>query len=275
MPPPSPKDCDEVTPAFSLNPLQPLLAFPFRQRQGTQNLVIGAALLLFSLAVPILPALYVLGYQAVVVRRALRTGELEMPEWTDWSALLVEGLKAFGVSLIYTLPAIAAIVLGYAGMLSTSVMAAIMEDAGPNEVLRLMWVPLLGSLGGIALFGVGMLLALVAGAFAPVALAHMVAAERFAAAFRVREWWVILRANLGGFVLAYVLILGVSMAFSLAVQVLYFTLVLCWLVPVATVFYAMYVWTIGSGLIGLAYRDGVAKLATPLAPPAPALPDPP
>ena len=261
--------------AFSLTHLQPLIAFPFRQPRGLQKLVIGAALTLLGIAIPILPTLFVLGYQSAVARRAIRTGELEMPEWTDWSTLLVDGLKVFGVGLIYTLPAIAVIMVGYAGMMSTSVMAAIMEDAGPNEVLRWMWVPLLGSLGGIGLFGVGMLLALLAGAFAPVALAHMLATDSFAAAFRVRQWWPILRANLGGFVLAYVLILGVSMAFSLAVQVLSFTIVLCLLVPLATVFYSMYVWTVGSGLIGLAYRDAVEKLAVQPALPPSAVPDPP
>lgn len=260
---------------FSLNQLQPLLAFPFHQPRGLQKLIIGAALILLGIFIPILPTLFVLGYQSALARRAIRTGELVMPEWTDWSTLLVDGLKVFGVGLIYVLPAIAVIMVGYAGMLSTSVMMAVMEDAGPNEVLRWMWVPLLGSLGGIGLFGVGMLLALLAGAFAPVALVRMIATDSFAAAFRMREVWAILRADLGGFVLAYVLILGVSLASSLAAQVLFFTVVLLCLAPLATVFYGMYVWTVGSGLIGLAYRDAVEKLAVRLGTPPSGVPDQP
>ncbi len=266
--------------SLSTNSLQSLLEFPFKQPKGTEKLVIGAALTLLSFAIPILPSLVVAGYHAAIGRRAIRTGELVMPEWDDWSGFLLDGLKVAGVTLVFMAPAIAAFFLGYGGMMATSLGAAFVEDGGPAEIVPLMPVLLLGSFGGIALFGVGMLLLLAAAAFLPPALAHVVATGSFAAAFRVREWGAILRANPGGFVLGYIILMGVSFVGTFAIQILQLTIILCCLVPLALAAYSMYMGTVGSALFGQVYREGVAKLQAapaapppvPPAPPAPALP---
>jgi hypothetical protein len=95
----------------------------------------------------------------------------------------------------------------------------------------------------------------------PVAAGHMIATHDFGAAFRVREWWPIFKANLAGFLIAYALLFGVAMALNLAMQVLYFTIILCCLVPFIMVGATMYLIVIGSVLFGQAYRIGVENLA--------------
>ena len=236
--------------SVSMNNLQTLLEFPFRQPKGPEKLAIGGALTLLGFIVPILPGLVVAGYQAAIARRAIRTGELVMPEWDDWSGFLLDGLRVSGAVLIFMAPAILTFFAGYGGMMATSVGAAIAEEGGASELAPFMPLMLLGSFGGIALFGVGMLLLLASFAILPVALAHVVATNSFAAAFRVREWAPILRANLGGFVLGYVLLMGVSFVGSFAIQILQFTIVLCCLVPLVLAAYSMYMGTIGGGLFG-------------------------
>jgi hypothetical protein len=257
-----------MTTTLNTSNLQTLLEFPFRQPNGPQKLAIGAALSLAGLVIPIVPTLFVLGYQKAVARRAILTGELVLPEWDDWSTYLMDGLKVLGAALVFALPAILAFVLGFGGMMVTSVGAAIAEEGGSAQQVAWTLPLLLGSFGGIAFFGGGMLLLLAVSVFVPVALAHMIATDEFAAAFRFREWGAILRANLGGFALATVIVMGVGFVFSFVAQILQMTLVLCCLVPLLAGAYSMYVGTISSALFGLVYRDGQAKLA---AGPAPAL----
>lgn len=261
-----------MTAGLTTHNLQAIVEFPFRQPNGPQKLAVGAALSLAAMVVPIVPGLFVIGYQKAVARRAIHTGELVLPEWDDWSGYLLDGLKVFGALMILSLPAILAFTLGFGGMMVAGMGAAITEDASTAE--QALWAGplLLGSLAGIALFGLGIALIFVLGVFTPVAIAHLIATDDFAAAFRVREWWPILRANLGGFLLAHLLVMGAGFVFSLVSQILQLTLVLCCLLPVVFGAYIMYGGTLSSSLFALAYREGKAKLASQGGAPAPALP---
>jgi hypothetical protein len=240
---------------------QSILEFPFRRPRGTEKLAIGAVLTLMSFIVPVVPALFVSGYQKAVARRAILSGELDLPEWTNWGQLLVDGLKVFGVALVYLLPALAAFVLGYGGMIGASFGAALVEEGGPSQIVPAMPLLMIASVGSIGLFGLGLVLALAAGALLPPALMHMIARDEFAAAFRFREWGAVLRVNLTGFVVGGLLVLGLSFGFSFLVQILQLTVVLCCLVPVVLGGFSMYAGTVGSGLFALIYRDGAARLA--------------
>ena len=110
-------------------------------------------------------------------------------------------------------------------------------------------------------FGLAMVVGLVTGFVTPVAMMHTVAKDDFSAAFRVREWWPILRANLTGFLLSYVIVMGVWFAMTFVVQFLYLTIVLCCLVPFAFSVLIAYVLLVSNALFALAYRDGVANLS--------------
>ena len=93
------------------------------------------------------------------------------------------------------------------------------------------------------------------------AIGHAIARKEFAAAFRVREWWPILRANLGGFILNFALIVGLTMALSVLYQVLYVTVVLCCLIPVVMSVTTFYNSIVSLTLCARAYRTGMQKLA--------------
>jgi hypothetical protein len=260
-----------MTVSLSSDNWQRLLQFPFKAPDGTRKLVIGALLGLAGFVVPVIPNLLVLGYQKRLERHAIQTGELLLPEWDDWSALLLDGVKVFGATLVYLLPGILALILGFGGMLAGPIAAALMEEGGLPDGLASLPAAL-GPLGGLALFGVGFLLILVASLFLQVALAHLIATDEFAAAFRFREWLPILRANLQGFVLAHVLLFLVSFVVSFAWQILAATVVLCCLLPLVGGAYAMYLGVVGGAAFGLAYREGQARLAAgpPPLPVAPA-----
>ena len=251
-----------MTASLTTGQIQNTLAFPFRPPDGPRKLAIAAGLALAGFVVPLVPMLFVAGYQKAVARRAIETGELTMPEWDNWSGYLLDGLKLFGAGLLFVLPAIVLFSVGLGGMMATAVGAAIAEEGG--EAMQVAWtLPLLlGSLAGIGLFGVGMVLILAASLVLPVATTHLIATDDFGAAFRFREWLPILRANLGGFGLAYLVVMGVGFLASLVIQVLQLTLVLCFLVPVVFAVYIPYVGLLSSALFGLAYREGRQKLDT-------------
>jgi hypothetical protein len=85
----------------------------------------------------------------------------------------------------------------------------------------------------------------------------MVAKDSFGAAFQINEWWPIFRANLGGFILSYLIIIGVSMIYTLAVQALYFTFILCCTIPILAGIFGFYLYLISSEIFAQAYRLGL------------------
>ena len=107
----------------------------------------------------------------------------------------------------------------------------------------------------IPLFAV---LAVVLFALAPAAVGHMISHDSFGAAFRIREWWPIFRANLLGFILALVLSFGFSFILGMVIQFLYFTIILCIIVPFLMIGFTVYQLIVYSALIGMAYKEGAA-----------------
>lgn len=77
--------------------------------------VLIAGILLFPGGLLIIPAFITLGYVLQTVRN-LRTGlQYPLPEWTDFGAFLVDGLKFFVVLLVYLIPYIVLSAIGGSG----------------------------------------------------------------------------------------------------------------------------------------------------------------
>jgi uncharacterized protein DUF4013 len=114
----------------------------------------------------------------------------------------------------------------------------------------------------MACFGVGMLLLIPLWAVLPAVLGHVAATNSFRAAFHFHEWWRILRANIGGFLVAMILIAGVYAALLLVIEVLYFTIILCIAVPFLMAFISAYLLVIANVLFAQAYREGLQRLET-------------
>jgi len=236
---------------------QQVLAYPFRDPKWATKLLVGSAVMLAGFIVPVLPGLFVLGYFARILRRAIADGEWRLPEWDEWGQMLADGAKLFGVSLLYSLPAIVLMAVGFGLSFAPSFMTVFAPTGDESQVG--VWVA--GFFGAMALswvaMGLAMLLMLVALLFLPPAMAHMVARGQFGAAFRIREWWRIVRANRAGFALAYVIVMGLAGVAYFATTVLYVTLVLCCLIPFVLTPIYVYLLMIAGAVFGEAYRMGV------------------
>jgi hypothetical protein len=94
----------------------------------------------------------------------------------------------------------------------------------------------------------------------------MIAEDKFGAAFRVREWWPIFRANIGGYIITYVLLLGITLLLTYGMQLLYFSIVLCCTIPIFISLVSVYLGAVTGALFGQAYRVGKRNVVMGLIP---------
>ena len=240
---------------------QQVLAYPFRDPKWGNKLLVGSAVVLAGFIVPVIPGLFVMGYFARIMRRVIADGEWRLPEWDDWGQMLADGLKLFGVSLVYSLPAIALMAVAFGLSFVPSFMPLFAPAVDESQIGTWLAAMLGASLLGWVLMGLATLVWLAALLFQPPAMAHMVAKGPFGAAFRIRGWWRIVRANWAGFALAYVIVMGLGMALYSAMAVLYMTLVLCFVMPFVLAPLEVYVLMIAGAVFGEAYRTGASRLA--------------
>ncbi|MCK6626441.1 MAG: DUF4013 domain-containing protein [Anaerolineae bacterium] len=251
--------------SFTTDDLQVLAKFPFTDPRWKNKFLIGGLLHLAGYVIPLIPVMFVYGYCAQMMRQIIvEKRDPFMPEWDNWEKLLQDGLKITGVGLIYSLPGLILFCGGYGLFFVTVIGAGVASESVPRDSAPLTALaPLVGMVSWLGGFGLGMVLMLVGLMFLPVAVGHVVATDQFSAAFRVREWWPIFRANLSGYVITYVLMFGFWMVLSFAIQILYFTVIFCCLLPFVMAFIMMYLMIIASILFAQAYRTGVQKLALP------------
>lgn len=249
----------------TLEGVKKILLFPFQGKKWGLKLFIGSALNLANYFIPFLPIIPVFGYAGQVARRVINEEEdPQMPEWVEWRLLFSDGIKLFGAALLYMLPGILITMFGATILLAgyslfwfdPGLLALPDSYSSPAFIIGIA-----GSLIGMLISIVGMLLYLASLLFLAPALSHMISRGEFKAAFRLQEWWPVFKANLGGFLLAMVLLLGVYATLILGIYVLYFSIILCFLVPFAMIFTTFLLVVLQFSLSAVAYRDGVKKLA--------------
>jgi hypothetical protein len=103
---------------------------------------------------------------------------------------------------------------------------------------------------------VGSTLFLLGAAPLPAALAHFATQDRLGAAFSVREWWPILKANRMGYFISFVSVIGIFGLAYFAFFILYSTLVLLCLAIFILAPIGFYTSLVGASLFGEAYREG-------------------
>ncbi len=247
---------------FTMNSLQILLYFPFKDSVSRNRLLIASAIGFASFIIPILPWLFLLGYAGAIMKQIIVDNqEPSMPDWNHWNEYLSLGGKLFGVNLIFLIPVFIPMFLGYFGMMLPAFMGMLSGDPySYSNSDMFAGITLLFSFGGMALFGIGMIFSIALWIFLPPALAHVVAKDSFSAAFQFRDWWKIFRANIGGFFLSLVIGGGLYMILIFAMQIIYMTIILCILLPVLFAFVSAYLTIIVFTLFAQAYREGVMKL---------------
>jgi len=249
-----------------LDGVQTTLSYAFKSPRWQSKIAIGAALSFANHVIPILPGILLTGYSAKIMRNMIEEdAEPSLPEWDDWGNLFILGFKVFAAAFVYMLPAIVFLIIGYIFMMFPAFLSPflISSDSASNESLSLTFVviEMIGLFAGMFLFGIGFLLYIPLGFILPPALAHVAAKDSFAAAFRIKEWWAILRANLGGFVAALVVVSGIYLVVILIVEVFYFTIILCVLMPIALSISIAYISVVAAAAVADAYRVGAQNLA--------------
>jgi len=236
--------------------LKRALTFSFEDPKWGTKYLIGGLLVIASVIIPIIPLLLLLGYAARIIRRITNEdGQPALPEWNNWGDLLVDGLRLFGLYVIYLLPGILLLVFGYLAMLVPAISGRF--DTGspvaPLGAMLVMWF----------IMGLGTLLFLAASFFLGPAAVHTVAKSRFAAGFEFSAWWKVLRANLSGFVLTFALATGLSQLAAGAASISLLTVFLIFLVPFIAIAAWLYTGVVTAALTAAAYRDGMETLAVP------------
>jgi hypothetical protein len=233
-----------------------LLTFPVKDAQERRRFSIGALLILASTIIPILPYLPVLGYSMKIMRQVAAGQQPSMPDWDDWETLFKDGLKLLGVRLLYALPLLLLILPVFA----LFIVGPIMGVAAENEDIILLssFAPMIILLCLSPLF-------ILIGMLIPAAEAHVTIQNEFSASLRLREWLGIFRANIGGFLLAYLFIYAISALLSFVFQIIVVTIILLCLLPIITPLISMYITLIHYTLIAAAYREGTLKQSAPAA----------
>jgi hypothetical protein len=241
---------------FTTQSIASLFGFPFKDARWRSKLLTGGVISLISPFLLFLPSFLVAGYGFRMMRRIINDREEpSLPEWTDWSGLFVDGIRFSAVWQIYFFPVLILLVICFLFMLLPGVLVGLLQDAS-DEVISLLMLP---AVIGPLLMMVVVLLSMVLNFFVAAASAHMVARDSFAAGFRISEWWPIMRANLVGFMISWLLVMAFSYLVALAYQLLTATVILCCLAPVIAFLVSFYQSLMIYALFAIAYREGLDR----------------
>ena len=233
--------------------LQEAFTYPFKDPRWKYKFLIGGVIGLLNLL--IIPALFLTGYAYRIMKRVIVDQQpLAMPEWDDWGKLFLDGLRLWGVSFIYSLPIYGIFLVSLLSFLVPAIWST--ENSGAET-----WIPV-GAVIYMLGIGLSMLFALPVQIILPAAVSHMVARDRFMAAFQIKEWWPILKANWGGFLISAIAPFVISMILGFASQLLMMTIVLSCLLPFVMAGASVYNILVAYGLYAQAYVDAVAHLGS-------------
>lgn len=151
--------------------------YVFQDPKWVSKLLIGALLLL----IPIFGWLVVFGFAMRITKQVATSGtDLPLPEWEDLGGLFVDGLRAFGVGFIWSLPATAL----------SSVLQLGVDGGGATLAANCLTLPI----------------SLAVAFFTPAAVARTAATGSFNAGLEVGEIVALVRRNAGDYLM--VLLLG-------------------------------------------------------------------
>ena len=234
--------------------IEQILTFPFKETESRKNFLIGSLVYLASFIIPIVPLILVMGYTARIMRQAFNSEILSLPAWDNWESMLKDGLLLFGIRLVYMIPVF--ILMAPLFIASMSMPLWIESQHAASD--QFIFIPFL-------LFGITMLLifpiSLALGIILPAAESHVIQHNDFAAGYRFREWWAIFRANLGGFLIAYLIAMVTGFVLMFIVQIAMITIVLICLLPFIMPAISLYTTLVMYAAYAQAYKDGKDRLA--------------
>ncbi len=238
--------------------LKEILTFPFKDQESRKYFLMGCLVALAAFFIPILPYLVLFGYAVRIARQVMNNEAPRMVAWDDWSGMVKDGVKVFGIRLILVSPIL---ILLIPLIISSIAFPIVMNSVNSSEVESVATVFSLLIFASICC---------IVPLSIPGAEMHVIEKDDFMAGLRFKEWWPIFRANLSGFIAALAITYVVSMAVSLVIQILGATLILACLVPFLLLAMTLHLTILMFVLGAQAYKVGKEKLAQPLEDPAPA-----
>ena len=159
--------------------------YMFEDQDWIKKILIGGVLLF----IPIVNFV-VIGYFIEALRNTAEGRELPLPEWDDFGGKFMKGLMAFIASFLYMLPIIfvMAVILGL-----TAVLAGSLDSDAAETVSTI--CPLIGN---CLVFVYGILVMLIL----PAAVIQYALTEQFGAFFRFGDIMALIKANVGGYIIA-------------------------------------------------------------------------
>jgi hypothetical protein len=181
-----------------------------------------------------------------------------MPAWDNWEKLFKDGLRLYGVRLVFTIP-IMILAFGLMIIYFGGFFLIVMQDQPSTTLITGLVLAFLCLM--CMLFPLGLIISILS----YPAGAHTVAKQSFLAGFSFGEWWPILRKNLGGFLLVIGITYVISFLTGILFQLLYITLILACLIPFIMPALSFYMLLVIEPMAAQAYREGRAKLNAPTA----------
>lgn len=225
-PPPPPPSA----PTFDF--LKPF-TYVFDDPRWVNKVLIGGLFVLASFF--IIGAFFVFGYLARLVRNVINGVQHPLPEWDDLGEYFSEGLKLFAVALVYAIPLIVVVCVAVV----PAVIIGMGANASDNEALRSM-----AGMSASCIWCLMFPLSLAMAVWMPGALLMVVVTGDFSAAFDFRRIMGFIRANIGNYILAFVVWLVARFASGLGF------LLLC----VGVIFTIFWAYTVAAYAFGLVYR---------------------
>jgi hypothetical protein len=239
-----------------MNNIQNTLLFPVRDEEARKQFLFACLVTLAGFVIPLLPFLLLTGYCARIMRQVIEERkDPSMPDWqgSDWSAMLLDGLRLYGAQMVLMLPILFVMGFGFLVMISGSMTVSFATYENADGLASVGALLLFAGIALIALFSaLSLPLAVIVSAAGP----HVVAKGSFAAAFDFKGWWEIFRKGMGQFILAYALSMALSLFFILVIQLAMMTIVLMCIVPLLMIPYSAYLTLLMNTLYAQAYRAG-------------------
>ncbi len=190
--------------------VQRAFTYEFEDKQWVTKILVGVLLSLFAWL--IIPAFILNGYLVAVIRKIMDgedTGST-LPEWDDWGKLTKDGIFVTIAQIIYTLPFL--LIMGV-GFLSTVGFGGLAEANEGIATAGLMatW----GVTGCLGLIFAGALLFLT-----PAIAIQYAIKDDFGACFRVGEIWQIISNNFADIFITFLVTMAAGLGLSVVTGVL-------------------------------------------------------
>jgi hypothetical protein len=238
------------------------LLFPVKDTYARQQFLLACLIMLVGTIVPVIPIFFLLGYGARIARQiVLEKKEPSMTGWDDWNEFFHDGARLFGIRIILALPLILLMFVGTGLFIMTSIVVSASDSSQSTQDL-----PSIAMAGFVAAMIVVMLVGLLAIPITFLTFAaetHVAVKGSLSAGLQFREWWPILKNGAGAFLVAYLVIIVASFAFSFIVSFATITIILICILPFVIFPYSAYLVLVSQVLAAQAYAISQASLQAP------------